>query len=85
VALILDLAVLAIAAVVVGSLALLSWTFAVSTVHAVERGRGQVAGARAATARAEAAIRAAPTRGSGDQRHAAGGTVAETDGEQTEA
>jgi len=71
VALILDLAVLAIAAVVVGSLALLSWTFAVSTVHAVERGRRQVAGARTAAADAEAWIRR-------------GGIAPETDGDHTE-
>jgi len=85
VALILDLAVLAIAAVVVGSLALLSWTFAVSTVHAVERGRRQVAAAGATTARAEAAVRAAATRASRDQGHDAAHPVHQTDGEQTEA
>ena len=57
-ALILDLAVLAIAAVVVGSLALLTWTFAVSGVHSVRRGRLEIAAARSAVADAEARIQA---------------------------
>ena len=57
-ALILDLAVLAIAAVVVGSLALLTWTFAVSGVHSVRRGRLEVGAARSAVADAEARIQA---------------------------
>jgi hypothetical protein len=81
VALILDLAVLAIAAVVVGSLALLTWTFAVSTVHAVERGRRQVAGARSTATDAEARIRAhADSAHTKPREHAPS-----TDGEHTEA
>jgi hypothetical protein len=83
VALILDLAVLAIAAVVVGSLALLTWTFAVSIVHAVHRGRRQVATARAATADAEHRIRALGRRGLGQDHGATFGPEADADGDHT--
>lgn len=84
-ALILDLAVLAIAAVVVGSLALLSWTIAVSSVHSVRRGRAEVATARARVADAEMRILAA-----GRSARTAGydvtalGRRADEDGEHTQ-
>jgi hypothetical protein len=83
VALILDLAVLAIAAVVVGSLALLIWTLAVSSVQSVRRGRAQVATARAVAADAEARIEAAGRRARdtyGDEF----GPHADVDGEHTD-
>jgi hypothetical protein len=82
VALILDLAVIAIAAVVVGSLALLTWTFAVSSVLAVRRGRQQVAAARAEVAVAERRIMAASRRA----RTSSGeGPAADADGGHTDA
>ena len=79
-ALILDLAVLAIAAVVVGSLALLTWTFAVSSVHSVRRGRLEIAAARSAVADAEARIQAFGQRA----RTAHGDSRADEDGEHTD-
>jgi hypothetical protein len=46
VGLILDLAVLVLAVAVIGSLALLTWTLAVSAVRAVADGRSGIAAAR---------------------------------------
>ncbi len=66
--LILDLAVTAIAAVVVGSLALLAWTLGVSSVRSVRRARRDVAMARAAVGRAEARITALARAGRPDGR-----------------
>lgn len=54
--LILDLAVAALALVVVGSLAALTWTLAVSAVRATTRGRQRVAAARLRVADAEARL-----------------------------
>ena len=51
--LILDVAVIALAVAVVGSLALLSWTLAVSAARAVSDGRAEVAAARRRVAEAE--------------------------------
>jgi cell division protein FtsB len=58
VGLILDLAVAALALTVVGSLALLAWTFAVNGVRATRRARRQVAGLRAELAQSEARLHA---------------------------
>ncbi|MGI8829616.1 MAG: hypothetical protein ACR2I5_07600 [Candidatus Limnocylindria bacterium] len=55
--LILDLAVVALALVVIGSLALLAWTFAVSAVRATRLGRSRVAGLRRSLTDAEARLR----------------------------
>lgn len=51
--LILDVAVIALALAVVGSLALLSWTLAVSAVRSVADGRAEVAAARRRVGEAE--------------------------------
>jgi hypothetical protein len=59
VGLILDLAVVVLAALVIGSLALLAWTLAVSAVRSVRRGRAQVAASRRSVADAEARLRSA--------------------------
>jgi hypothetical protein len=56
VGLILDLAVAALALVVIGSLATLSWTLAVSAVRAAREGRDRVAAMRRAVADAEARL-----------------------------
>jgi hypothetical protein len=56
VGLILDLAVAALALVVIGSLATLAWTLAVSAVRANTRGRRQVASLRRSAADAEARL-----------------------------
>jgi hypothetical protein len=56
VGLILDLAVAALALVVIGSLATLAWTLAVSAVRANARGRRQVARLRRSAADAEARL-----------------------------
>jgi membrane protein implicated in regulation of membrane protease activity len=56
VGLILDLAVAALALVVIGSLALLAWTLAVSAVHATSVGRKRVARSRRRVADAEARL-----------------------------
>jgi hypothetical protein len=53
VGLILDLAVVALALVVIGSLALLAWTLGVSAVRSVRRGRESVAEARRTAAESE--------------------------------
>jgi hypothetical protein len=62
VGLILDLAVVALALVVIGSLALLAWTLAVSAVRAERRGLAWVAEARRSIADADAQVRAAAAR-----------------------
>jgi hypothetical protein len=64
VGLILDLAVVALALVVIGSLALLAWTLAVSAVRAVHRGRADIAESRRSVADADARLRASATRAS---------------------
>ena len=51
--LILDVAVIALAVAVVGSLVLLTWTLAVSAVRAMADGRAEVAAARRDVAEAE--------------------------------
>lgn len=51
--LILDLAVAALALVVIGSLALLAWTLGVSAVRSVRRGRESVAVARRTVSESE--------------------------------
>jgi hypothetical protein len=56
VGLILDLAVAALALVVIGSLATLAWTLAVSAVRATRRGQERVAAMRRAVADAEARL-----------------------------
>jgi type II secretory pathway pseudopilin PulG len=53
VGLILDLAVVALALVVIGSLALLAWTLGVSAVRSVRRGRASVAEVRRSAAESE--------------------------------
>ncbi|MGZ8481352.1 MAG: hypothetical protein ACXWWO_02725 [Candidatus Limnocylindria bacterium] len=55
--LILDLAVVAVTLVVLGSLALLAWTVAVGATRSAERGRMRVAGMRRQIAAAEARMR----------------------------
>ena len=54
--LILDLAVAALALVVIGSLATLAWTLAVSAVRATARARDRVAADRRSIRRAEARV-----------------------------
>lgn len=54
--LILDLAVAALALVVIGSLATLAWTLGVSAVRATARGREQVAARRRWVAESEARL-----------------------------
>jgi hypothetical protein len=56
VGLILDLAVAALALAVVGSLALLAWTFAINGVRATRQARHRVAGLRAELADGEARL-----------------------------
>lgn len=60
--LILDLAVVALALVVIGSLALLAWTLAVSAVRSARRGLVDVADARRTTAIAEERVRTSAAR-----------------------
>jgi hypothetical protein len=64
VGLILDLAVAALALVVIGSLGLLAWTLAVSGVRAVHRGRHQVRVLRQTVEDGEARIHRAAARAS---------------------
>jgi hypothetical protein len=64
VGLILDLAVAALALVVIGSLGLLAWALAVSAVRAVHRGRRQVGVLRDTVADGEARIQRAAVRAS---------------------
>jgi len=64
VGLILDLAVVALAVAVIGSLALLSWTLAVSAVRATREGREQVAALRRSVDEAEERLHAASARAS---------------------
>jgi len=56
VGLILDLAVVAVTLVVLGSLALLAWTVAIGATRAAAHGRTRVAGMRRAVADAEARV-----------------------------
>jgi type II secretory pathway component PulJ len=56
VGLILDLAVVAVTLVVLGSLALLAWTVAIGATRAAERGRTRIAELRREVAAAEARI-----------------------------
>lgn len=56
--LILDLAVVALAVAVIGSLALLAWTLGVSAAGSVRRGRASVAAARGSVAGSEARLAA---------------------------
>jgi hypothetical protein len=62
VGLILDLAVVALAVAVIGSLALLTWTLAVSAVRAVADGRAEVGAARGRVTEAEARLQVAGAR-----------------------
>ena len=62
--LILDLAVVVLAVAVIGSLALLTWTLAVSAVRALEHGRADIAAARSRVAEAETQMRATAQRAS---------------------
>ena len=55
--LILDLAVVALALLVIGSLALLAWTLGFSAVHSVREGRRQVTDLRRGVAEAESRLR----------------------------
>ena len=63
--LILDLAVVALAAVVIGSLALLAWTLAVSAVRSARRERERIVDMRLRVADAERGFTAAAARASG--------------------
>jgi len=67
--LVLDLAVVAVTLVVIGSLALLAWTLAVGATRATAHGRERVAAMRTAIADAEARL------GSGTDSH--GGATTE--------
>ena len=60
----LDLAVIVLAAIVIGSLVLLAWTLAVHAVDATRQGRAGVAQSRHAVADAEARLHAAAQRAS---------------------
>ena len=62
--LILDLAVVVLAAIVIGSLALLAWTLAINAVAATRQGRARVAQSRHAVADAEARLHATAERAS---------------------
>jgi hypothetical protein len=62
VGLILDLAVAALALVVIGSLATLAWTLAVSAVRATSRGRERVAATRRSVVDAEERLVATSAR-----------------------
>jgi len=94
VGLILDLAVVAIAVVVVGSLALLTWTLAVSAVRSVNRERRRVESARRKVADMETRLTDTAARAANSLEHwnrrtrpapaSAGGSTA-TAGEQPDA
>ena len=60
----LDLAVVVLAVIVIGSLALLAWTLAVNAVDATRQGRARVAQSRHAVADAEARLHASAERAS---------------------
>jgi len=64
VGLIFDLAVVALALVVIGSLALLAWTLAVNAVRAVHTGRERVHGLRQSVTDAERRLQSASKRAS---------------------
>ena len=87
--LILDLAVVALALVVIGSLALLAWTLAVSAVRSSRRSLAGVTDARRSVADADARIRASASRAGStleelSRRTGARRAPASTPGEQTE-
>ena len=87
--LILDLAVVVLALVVIGSLALLAWTLAVSAVRASRRGLVEVADARRSIADADARLRASAARAGSTleklaRRTDARRASAATPGEQTD-
>ncbi|HSJ00242.1 MAG TPA: hypothetical protein VLA59_07645 [Patescibacteria group bacterium] len=67
--LILDLAVVALALVVIGSLALLAWTLGVSAVRSVRRGRASMAEARQSAAESEVHLTAAAERARSTLEH----------------
>jgi hypothetical protein len=60
--LVLDLAVVTLGLLVIGSLALLAWTLAVSAVRAIRRERARIANSRMAVAGAERRVRAEAAR-----------------------
>ncbi|MEO5986228.1 MAG: hypothetical protein ABIW50_05640, partial [Candidatus Limnocylindria bacterium] len=62
--LILDLAVAALALVVIGSLALLAWTLAVGATRAVRDGQRRVSASRSSIAEADERIRSSAARAS---------------------
>jgi hypothetical protein len=63
VGLVLDLAVVAVTLVVLGSLALLAWTVGISATRAAAVGRTRVAGMRRAVADAQSRLRATDDQG----------------------
>jgi hypothetical protein len=71
VGLILDLAVVALAAVVIGSLALLAWTLGVSGVRSVRQGLEAVVAARRSLARTESRLVASANRAAPAVEHLA--------------
>jgi hypothetical protein len=90
VGLILDLAVVAIAVVVVGSLALLTWTLGVSAVRSVRRTRQRFEASRRRVAEAESRLTAAAARATAtleqmNRRTRAAPIPTETLGEQPDA
>jgi hypothetical protein len=89
VGLILDLAVVALALVVIGSLALLAWTLAVSAVRSSRRSLAGVTDARRSVADADQRIRASAARAGStleglSRRTGARRAPASTPGEQTD-
>jgi hypothetical protein len=91
VGLILDLAVVVLAMVVIGSLALLAWTLGVSAVRSVRREHAAVVGARRSVAASESRLVAAVRRAAPAVEHLARRTAPEltqpdaTPGEQPDA
>jgi hypothetical protein len=78
VGLVLDLAVVALALVVIGSLALLAWTLGVSAVRSVRRGRASVAEARRSVAEADVRLTAAAEQARSTLEHLANRTAPPT-------
>jgi len=85
VALILDLAVVGLALLVIGSLALLASTLGVSAVRSVERGRERVAASRRSVARAEARLRSSASGIAATLSDLAARTRPPTPGDRTDA
>ena len=83
--LILDLAVVALGLVVIGSLATLAWTLAVSAVRAERRGVARVADARRRAADAEERVRTAAARVAGSMDELEYRIEARQHGEHTDA